>query len=240
MTSQPNIDDNAAPQPRLLVNLGCGGVTPGRWINTDKSWHLILKSILPRRATRSGVPHIRYLNLSDRWPFADGGVDVVYLSHVLEHLDAPTRSNVLTEAARVLKIGGVLRIVVPDLYQLCRNYVAEFDGGDAKAAGRLLYWQNLHRENVYPRDRSWLKRAYDYLQGYPKLHLTMYDRLTLDAELASPHWGKPQYLIFGQSLRIPEIGDVEGGQEVCASLYLEVLRMGISSFQDIHSACDQV
>lgn len=174
---------------RVLVNLGCGGITPLRWINTDKSWRLILKCFFPNN---SPAPRIRYVNLAKRWPFPDGGVDVVYLSHVLEHLDEPTRKNVLNEAARVLKGGGVFRVVVPDLNQLCRNYLERFERNDGNSAPQLLYWLNLHRGNIYPRGRSWPKKLYDHLQGYPKQHLIMYDRLTLTAELALGHWTEIQ------------------------------------------------
>jgi len=178
---------------------------------------------MPRRFSQD-APHIRYLDLATQWPFPDASVDVVYLSHVLEHLDMMTRKKVLDEAARVLRVCGVLRIVVPDLYQLCRNYITEFEQGDIGAATRLLYWQNLHRENVYPQGRSWLKKVYDYLQGYPKQHLIMFDRLTLSAELAVDHWGEPQWCEFGRSAQVAEITDVEGGNEICASIYVEVLR----------------
>ncbi|MFZ1574943.1 MAG: methyltransferase domain-containing protein [Chromatiaceae bacterium] len=224
MSADPSTRDTPEPPSRVLVNLGCGGVTPVRWINTDKSWRLILKSLLPGRTSPPGTPRIRYLNLARRWPFADGSVDVVYLSHVLEHLDTTIRKKVLDEAARVLKSGGVLRIVVPDLYQLCRNYITEFERGDAKAAGRLLYWQNLHRENIYPRDRSLLKKMYDYLQGYPKQHRIMYDRFTLREELSPDCWEDPLFCGYGRSVHIVEIVDVERTREICPSLYVEALR----------------
>jgi SAM-dependent methyltransferase len=44
-------------------------------------------------------------------PFADNSLDVVYASHVLEHIDNLT--ELLVEVARVLKLGGKLQIVLP-------------------------------------------------------------------------------------------------------------------------------
>ena len=52
---------------------------------------------------------IRYL------PFEDNEVDVIYTSHMLEHLSPKGAIKFLLEAKRTLRAGGVLRISVPDL-----------------------------------------------------------------------------------------------------------------------------
>jgi predicted SAM-dependent methyltransferase len=53
--------------------------------------------------------------------FKDGSVDEVYASHIFEHLayfdELP---KTLSEVARVVRLGGVLSISVPDLNVLCR------------------------------------------------------------------------------------------------------------------------
>ena len=48
-------------------------------------------------------------------------MDIVYSSHLLGHLTLKSANQYLREAYRVLKPEGVLRIVVPDLYKICRN-----------------------------------------------------------------------------------------------------------------------
>ena len=58
-------------------------------------------------------------------PFPDGSVDAVYHSHVLEHIDRSAVPGCLAEIRRVLRIGGVHRIVVPDLELVVRNYLGE-------------------------------------------------------------------------------------------------------------------
>jgi predicted SAM-dependent methyltransferase len=65
---------------------------------------------MPCQSSGSEKARVRYLNLAKRWPFADGSVDVVYLSHVLEHLDKKVRKRALDESARVLKPRGVIRV----------------------------------------------------------------------------------------------------------------------------------
>lgn len=61
---------------------------------------------------------------SDLSQFADQSVAEIYASHVLEHLgyldDLP---NALKEFHRVLKVGGRLRLSVPDLETLCRLFL---------------------------------------------------------------------------------------------------------------------
>jgi len=61
---------------------------------------------------------------SDLSQFADQSVAEIYASHVLEHLgyldDLP---NALKGFHRVLKVGGRLRLSVPDLETLCRLFL---------------------------------------------------------------------------------------------------------------------
>ncbi|WP_207483125.1 class I SAM-dependent methyltransferase [Arenibaculum pallidiluteum] len=57
--------------------------------------------------------------------FADGSVQQIYASHVVEHLDfARELAQALREFGRVLAPGGVLMIAVPDLRELCRIYLS--------------------------------------------------------------------------------------------------------------------
>jgi SAM-dependent methyltransferase len=70
-------------------------------------------------------------------PFADNHFDGVYHSHVLEHLEPSDGEKLLDECYRVLRPGGVLRIVVPNLEQIATlylNYHREAWAGDEGAA----------------------------------------------------------------------------------------------------------
>lgn len=211
---------------RKLVNVGCGPVRPDGWINTDKSLGAFIGSrVRPKveqsSANRRDQGQVKYLNLNRRWPWKDNSIDVVYLSHVLEHLDSRTRRRTLSEAYRVLKHKGVFRVVVPDLYQLSLNYISAFKNGEEAAASELLYWLNLHSENVYLPNRNIFRKAYDFLQYYPHLHRMMFDIHTLSETLIEYPWKIQAGLEFGSSGLIPEILQVEGGCEVCPSIYVE-------------------
>lgn len=92
----------------VLVNIGCGRVWHPYWINLDH---------------QPTSPEVRAFDIRKPLPFEDGTVDAVYASHVLEHLDFEEGTRLLRECRRVLKPGGVVRIVVPDLEDLCRFYL---------------------------------------------------------------------------------------------------------------------
>lgn len=64
-------------------------------------------------------------------PYADDSVEMVVLSHTLEHVSAPDALAFLTECQRILRPGGIARITCPIIGQwldrnhaidLCRNH----------------------------------------------------------------------------------------------------------------------
>jgi ubiquinone/menaquinone biosynthesis C-methylase UbiE len=63
-------------------------------------------------------------------PFPSDIFDCVYHSHFLEHVDPDAVPTLLRECGRVLKPGGILRIVVPDLHVLVQKYQATFEAAD--------------------------------------------------------------------------------------------------------------
>ena len=90
-----------------MINVGCGNIFHPNWINMD---------IVSR------FPEVIEHDLTKGWPFDDESIDVCYSSHVLEHLRKDEADYFVSECKRVLKSGGVLRLVVPDLEAICRNY----------------------------------------------------------------------------------------------------------------------
>jgi SAM-dependent methyltransferase len=108
------------------LNFGCGNRFAKEWINID--FH---------------SPHreVRRLNLLRPWPFPDGHFDVVYSSHTIEHFAPETAEAILRECRRVLKRGGIIRTVVPDLESTCREYLRILDQiGTSELARRQYDW----------------------------------------------------------------------------------------------------
>ena len=70
---------------------------------------------------------IKYCNAYKRIPERDKSVDLIYICHMIEHLDQEETSNILQECKRVLKPGGIVRIVVPDFDRLVDSYNQDHD-----------------------------------------------------------------------------------------------------------------
>ena len=72
-------------------------------------------------------PHVDYVTdkLDNLNMFADNSVEEIYACHVLEHF---TRAEIawgaLNEWNRILKVGGVLRIAVPDFEAIVEEYLS--------------------------------------------------------------------------------------------------------------------
>jgi len=85
-----------------LINLCCGGIrSDPPWINVEYD----------------GVTHGNYVQLditSDNWPWENESIDGILCSHVFEHFTVPALQKILRECYRILKVGGVLRIAVPN------------------------------------------------------------------------------------------------------------------------------
>lgn len=52
----------------------------------------------------------------DTLPFEDTSIDIVYCSHVIEHLLANEQIYIMAEISRVLKPGGVVFLLAPTPY----------------------------------------------------------------------------------------------------------------------------
>lgn len=69
-------------------------------------------------------PHIDYRHEVQTLPMiADDSVELIYASHVLEYFDRSEVLQVLQEWRRVLAVGGLLRLAVPDFERLTEVYL---------------------------------------------------------------------------------------------------------------------
>lgn len=91
-----------------MLNLGCGTLFHPDWVNVD---------IAP------AAPGVLAADLAGELPFAAASFDAVYCSHVLEHLAPEVAAALLRRIHGVLRPGGTLRVVVPDLEAMARLYL---------------------------------------------------------------------------------------------------------------------
>jgi predicted SAM-dependent methyltransferase len=106
---------------RVLVNLGCGNtfIKSKEWRNFD---------FLPFDKS------ITKIRLSEPLPLKDKSVDLVYLSHVLEHIPFFDSERLLSECHRVLRPQGTIRIVVPEFIEMLSTYITLINAGELDSA----------------------------------------------------------------------------------------------------------
>ena len=90
-----------------LLNLGCSAHCHPEWVNID---------VLP-------APNVIVHNILMGIPYPDSYFDVVYHSHLLEHFSKDDAARFIVECFRVLKPGGIIRVVVPDLETVATLYL---------------------------------------------------------------------------------------------------------------------
>lgn len=95
-----------------LLNIGCGPIFHPEWVNID----LISTS-----------PYVQSYDIRKGLPFPDAYFKGCYSSHLVEHLARDEACRLLAEISRVLKPGGVVRVVVPDLEMIARIYIATLE-----------------------------------------------------------------------------------------------------------------
>lgn len=114
------------------LNIGCGFTYSNlpEWVNMD--------------FIKTGEEVIAH-NLLSGIPFNDDSFELVYHSHVLEHFSKTDGEKLLLECFRVLKPKGVLRIAVPNLENIVREYLLKLESG----------LENPQNENIRA-DYNWI------------------------------------------------------------------------------------
>jgi SAM-dependent methyltransferase len=125
---QGRMGANGTANGLVKINIGCGlsGI-PG-WQNLDNSPTILLSRIplLNRLLKTPAWPHdVQRHDVRKGLPFADRSALYIYSSHTFEHFTAAESLAVAKECFRVLSAEGILRIVVPDLELIAREYLAD-------------------------------------------------------------------------------------------------------------------
>lgn len=217
----------------IKLNLGCGSIRPDTWINTDSSINSLIQKvpgvgkIIARNFSTVSYnkSNCSYMNVNKKWAFKNDSVSVVYASHLLEHLHKRRARFFLGESYRVLKKGGVIRIVVPDLHRLARTYVENYHKAGAQAADDFLYCINLHKESQYSPQEHSLRKLMNLFQDYPHQHKYMYDKYTLKLMFEEHPFKDIRECSYGESVHLHElIKDVEYSKEGVPAIYLEAIK----------------
>jgi len=164
----------------MKLHLGCGTVVVDGWVNVDNAVGVRVRKlpVIGPAVGKLGLfrtPwswNIFIHDIRKPFPWADGAVDAIYTSNALEHLKKREGETCLRECARVLRPGGVLRVVVPNLTGYVRDYMA----------GRIDARDMLMELNVV--EARGLSRTREILAMYSGgSHCCMYDEPSLLALL---------------------------------------------------------
>jgi hypothetical protein len=113
----------------LYLQYGCGMCAPEGWINFDSSPTLRFERIpilgrLYRKNETRFPDTVRYGDIARGLPISPNSCRGIYCSHILEHLAYEDCMRALRNTFLYLAPGGTFRLVVPDLEQLIRAYLA--------------------------------------------------------------------------------------------------------------------
>jgi len=195
----------------LKLNIGCGTSGIEGWVNIDNSPTILLARLpLGRRILRTpDWPRgVRRVDVRRRIPFPDSSASCIYSSHTFEHFTYVESLTVARECLRVLMPGGILRIVVPDLGIIVRDYQANSVDPLAshKFISRLLLTSGV-RDIIHAGAH----------------HKQMFDARSLTHMLQEAGFRGPEVSTFGKS-KITEIAKIELESRRSESLYVEATK----------------
>lgn len=212
----------------LRLNIGCGDApTPG-WVNYDNSpavrlarWPALTTLLRALRLIDGGNVAfiatcrrlgIQYANAAHRIPHVSGTVDVVYSSHMIEHLDRREAVSFLAECLRVLKPGGLLRVAAPDVRWSVLEYMEK--GRADEFIAQLQFDIDRPRGLV-----DGIRRLLSGGRG----HHWMYDGLSLSRLVAGEGFVDVEVVPAGQS-RLADPAGLDLREREIESVYVEATR----------------
>ncbi|MCR4307708.1 MAG: methyltransferase domain-containing protein [Candidatus Berkelbacteria bacterium] len=175
---------------KLYVQYGAGFCAPDEWLNFDSSMTLWFERIpfLGRFYTKNNrcfPSNVLFGDIVKGLPnVKENSCSGVYCSHVLEHLPYQDASTALTNSYKMLKSGGMFRIVVPDLEVTVQKYINGLKNADYKASYTFIKDTGLGKE-VRARTLFELIKA---AMGNSS-HLWMWDQISLQQALRQTGFG---------------------------------------------------
>lgn len=223
----------------IRLNVGCGPLPIQGWVNLDNSLSVRLARIPGVMKALASVGLVGQLNLNVysaarefnilygsalRLPFEPNSVNVLYSSHMLEHLDRVEARKFLAEAMRVLAPGGIIRLVVPDLQMRARAYL---ETGDADMFMSALG----SREHSLHTFGAKLK----FIALGNRGHQWMYDAASLAALVESCGFVSARSIHAGET-SITDPGELDLRERMEESIYVEASRPLVARVMGRHAS----
>jgi SAM-dependent methyltransferase len=147
-------------------------------------------------------------------PVPSSSLDIVYSSHMMEHLSQDEARAFLAEALRVLRPNGVLRLALPNVRVHVDEYIQTGD------ADRFI--ESLHMSRAPVRGiKNWLK----LLLSGDRNHIWMYDGPSLVRFVTAAGFQAVEVMPPGTT-KIPNPGSLDLAERQGESVYVEAIRPG--------------
>lgn len=131
----------------MKLNLGCGNavLTDPEWINVDRK-----PSTQGWEHNPYAVLHVSCVDLSYRWPWGDMTVELISISHLLYCMDWISKGHIISEAARVLRRSGIIRITDDDNDHPQSLYHTKLHHNSVERTSKAKILEVMRDLNLYP------------------------------------------------------------------------------------------
>jgi SAM-dependent methyltransferase len=195
---------------KIWLNVGGGSYFLDDFVNVDSNFLFFLAPFYPvlrpllKGPAREWIEAFKAGRKPHNFIFADcrvaldfpeASIDHILISHFLEHLHYDDAVSVLRNYLLILKPGGTLHIIVPDLAEKAREYVSNI--GDPKATEAFVDWTNFRRRKMRPlpvrilQVTGWFNLGHCYLYDLPLLSKLVRDvgfEILTDDNTPSASW----------------------------------------------------
>jgi len=203
------------------VQYGCGTCAPEGWLSFDCSPTLRMQrlplagSLFQAVATTKFPERVRYGDIVGGLPVASESARAVYCSHVLEHLALDDFRTALANTLKILRPGGIFRMVLPDLRQIATQYLRD-TGPEAS-----IEFMRETRLGVEHRPRGLVSFVRGWLGNSE--HLWMWDYESLSTALVAAGFREPRRAWINDS-DDPQFAAVESPHRWENALGIECVR----------------
>ncbi len=168
--------DYRAASPSWKLQIGGGWRVLDGWLNADIEL----------------APGVFYMDATRPFPLGDNTFRYVFSEHMIEHVDCAAAASMLRECHRVLRPGGVIRVVTPDLASLVGLLA-----GPRTSIGQAYYDYFLqeHLPAGHPATEAAIANAFMRSWG----HRFIYDEPTLRLSLEAAGFGEVVRRRLGES-----------------------------------------
>jgi predicted SAM-dependent methyltransferase len=213
---------------KYKINIGCGKSPTYGWMNFDNSPAIMLansplKYFFAKTLNFLNQEQIENINWNKnnkilfadakkKLPLPNVSAECIYTSHMIEHLSRDDVVFFLNEVIRVLELGGILRVVVPDLKHALNSYIKNQDA-------------DIFMEKIYvtpPPINSIKQKISLFFNGY-RHHQWMYDEKSLTKLIKTVGFRKVFICKAGET-NIADPGNLNLYERSEDSIYIEALK----------------